>query len=328
VSGERAYWSTAPGRGELRAVDLPEPAVDEVRVRSRFGAISQGTERLVARGEVPVSERMRMRAPFQDGDFPFPVKYGYINIGTVEAGSAALLGRQVFCLHPHQTRYVVPASAVTVLPDGLPPRRAVLAANMETALNALWDAAPRLGDRIAVVGAGVVGCLVARLASRIPGTRVQLIDVAPERSDIAAALGLTFASPDKALPDCDLVVHASGHGAGLTTALELAGFEATVLELSWYGTREVLAPLGGAFHSRRLTLRASQVGHVATAQRARHDHASRLQVALSLLADPALDALIDAECRFDELPGIMAELAEPTGPAGGRASALCRCIRY
>jgi len=322
VSDDRAFWHLAPGRGELRPVTLPALRDGHVRVRSRFGAISQGTERLVARGEVPESEYQRMRAPFQDGDFPFPVKYGYINVGTVEAGPPELLDRDVFCLHPHQSRYVVPASAVTVLPAELPARRAILTANTETALNALWDAAPRIGDRIAVVGAGAVGCLVARLASRLPGTRVQLIDIDAGRRDIAEALGLDFRAPDTADGECDLVVHASGHGEGLATGLSLAGFEATVLELSWYGTREVSAPLGGAFHSRRLTLRASQVGHIATARRARHDYASRLQLALSLLDDPALDALIDAEGRFDELPDIMAALADGTG--GG----LCRCITY
>jgi len=322
MSSDLAYWHLAPGRGELRPVTLPPVGEGEVRVRSRFGAISRGTERLVARGEVPDSEHQRMRAPFQDGDFPFPVKYGYINVGTVEAGPEALLDRDVFCLYPHQTRYVVPIEAVTVLPAGLPARRAILAANTETALNALWDAAPRLGDRIAVIGAGAVGCLVARLASRLPGTRVQLIDIDERRAGTAEALDVDFRLPDTADGDCDLVVHASGHGDGLATALSLAGFEATVLELSWYGTREVRAPLGGAFHSKRLTLRASQVGHIATARRARHDYASRLALALSLLDDPALDALIDADSRFDELPGIMSELA-----AGGGAS-LCRCIRY
>ena len=176
ASSAQACWLVEPGRAELRTETLPEPTADQVRVRTLHSGISRGTETLVFRGEVPASEFERMRAPFQAGDFPGPVKYGYSSVGIVEAGPAALLGRAVFCLFPHQTRYVVPADAVHVLPDGVPPARAVLAANLETAVNALWDAAPRVGDRIAVVGGGVVGLLVAWLAGRMPGCAVQVVD--------------------------------------------------------------------------------------------------------------------------------------------------------
>ncbi len=242
---------------------------------------------LVYRGEVPASEFERMRAPFQQGDFPGPVKYGYASVGRVEQGPQALVGREVFCLYPHQTRYNVPADAVHPLPEGVPPARAVLAANMETAVNALWDAAPRVGDRIAVVGAGVLGLLVAWLAARMPGCEVEVIDTNAARAPVAGRLGVAFTSPDTARPDADLVVHASGSAAGLATSLRLAAFEATVLEMSWHGQHPVTLPLGEAFHSRRLTLRSSQVGHVATAQRARWSHRRRLALALALLRDPA-----------------------------------------
>ena len=309
----RAFWTVAPGRGEIRDERLAPPGPGELLLRSRFGAISRGTETLVFRGEVPGSERTRMRAPFQRGDFPFPVHYGYINVSEVLAGDPALVGRTVFALLPHATHHVVPADAVTVLPGGVPPERAVLAANLETAVNACWDAAPRIGDRIAVVGAGAVGCLVAWLCGRLPGARVELVDVDPGRARAAAALGVGFASPEEASPECDVVFHASGSGAGLATALSLAGFEATVTELSWYGTREVAVPLGGAFHSRRLTVAASQVGHVAGARRARRDYGDRLSVALGLAADAALDALIDREVGFEGLPDAMAGLADGGG---------------
>ena len=310
----RAFWTVAPGRGEIRDERLAPPGPGELLLRSRFGAISRGTETLVFRGEVPDSERERMRAPFQRGDFPHPVHYGYVNVSEVIAGDPALVGRTVFALLPHATHHVVPADAVTVLPEDVPAERAVLAANLETAVNACWDAAPRIGDRIAVVGGGAVGCLVAWLCGRLPGARVELVDVDPGRARAAAALGVGFASPEDAAGECDVVFHASGSGAGLGTAISLAGFEATVTELSWYGTREVAVPLGGAFHSRRLTVAASQVGHVAGARRARRGHADRLTVALGLAAEPALDVLVDREVAFEGLPHAMAGLAR--GGAG------------
>lgn len=318
----RACWVVGPSRAEIRPETLPPLRDGEVRVRSLHSGISRGTETLVFRGEVPASEAERMRAPFQVGDFPAPVKYGYVNVGVVEAGPPDLLGRAVFCLHPHQTHYQVPASAVTPLPEAVPSSRAVLAAYLETAINAMWDAPPRVGNRVSVVGAGPLGLLVAWLAARVPGCQVQVVDTQPARAGIAQALGASFAVPTQARPDNDLVVHASGQGAGLATAFGLAGFEATVLELSWYGTRRVEVPLGEGFHAQRLTLRSSQVGQVATAQRARWSHAQRLALALSLLTDPVLDGLITHHAAFDELPQVLQRLA------GGDTDTLCQRIDY
>lgn len=319
----QACWTVAPGRAEIRDELLPPLASNEVRVRTLHTGVSRGTEGLVFRGEVPASEAQRMRAPFQVGEFPAPVKYGYVNVGVVEAGPADLLGRTVFCLYPHQTVYQVPAQAVIPLPDGVPPARAVLAANLETAINALWDAAPRLGDRIAVVGGGTLGLLVAWLAARLPGCDVQVIDTEASRTAIAGMLGAGFSLPRDARADADLVVHTSGQGAGLATALRLAAFEATVLELSWYGNRAVSVPLGEAFHSQRLTLKSSQVGQVATAQRGRWSHRRRLELALSLLTDPVLDRLITHSGPFQELPQVLKQLAGPSATA-----TLCHRIDY
>lgn len=318
----RAFWTLAPGHGELRAERLPSPGAGEVRVRALYSGISRGSEALVFRGGVPPSQYTAMRAPFQTGDFPGPVKYGYASVGVVEAGPEALAGATVFCLHPHQDRYVVPAEAVLPLPEALPPARAVLGANMETAVNALWDAGPRVGDRIAVIGAGTVGCLVAALCARLPGARVELVDVDPARAEVAAALGVAFRAPAEAGDDVDLAVHASGSGDGLRLALALAGAEATVLELSWFGDREPALPLGEGFHSRRLTLRSSQVGRVAPARAGRRDRRERLALALGLLADPAFDALITGESPFEALPETLAALA--AGPAG----TLCHRVAY
>lgn len=315
----RAFWLAMPGCGEIRAERLQGPEPGEARVRTLYSGVSRGTESLVFRGEVPPSQYQTMRAPFQQGDFPAPVKYGYCSVGVVEAGPAALCGRAVFCLYPHQDRYVVPAAALTLIPPAIPPGRAVLAANLETALNALWDAAPRLGDRITVIGAGVVGCLIARLAGRLPGCIVQLVDVDPRREAIANHLGVRFALPEQAVGEQDRVIHASGSPAGLATALGLAGFEATVVEVSWFGAQPVSLPLGEAFHSRRLTIQSSQVGHLAAAQRGRWDHRRRMTTVMALLDDPALDALISGESPFADLPRILAELsANPNGALGHR----------
>jgi NADPH:quinone reductase-like Zn-dependent oxidoreductase len=318
----RAFWVTAPGHGEIRTQQLRSPAPGELRIRTRRSAISRGTESLVFRGEVPESEWRRMRCPFQEGDFPAPVKYGYSAVGIVEDGPEEVLGRRVFCLHPHQDRFIVPREAVVDVPDTVSDRRATLAANMETAINGMWDAAPGPGDRIAVIGAGVVGCLVAALAARSPGAEVELIDIDPSREDIAAALGCLFATPEKASPEADLVVHASGSPDGLDTALRIAGFEATVLEMSWYGIRMVPLALGGAFHSRRLTLRSSQVGAVPAARRQRWSRRRRLVLALSLLRDPVFDVLLSGETEFTALPALMPRLAAPS------PGVLCHTVRY
>ncbi|MEU9391686.1 zinc-binding alcohol dehydrogenase [Streptomyces sp. NPDC048324] len=317
----RAFWLDRPGEGRIRDVDLPVPAGDEVLVRSLFSGVSRGTETLVFRGGVPESQHAAMRAPFQEGDFPAPVKYGYLNVGVVEEGPERLVGRTVFCLYPHQTRYVVPAGAVTVVPDTVPAGRAVLAGTVETAVNALWDAAPLIGDRIAVVGGGMVGSSVAALLARFPGVSVQLVDADPARAKIARALGVDFALPADAEGERDLVVHASATEQGLARSLELLSAEGTVIELSWYGDRKVSLPLGEAFHSRRLVIRSSQVGTVSP-RRAGRSYADRLALALDLLADPALDALVTGESAFDELPDLLPKLAS------GELPALCHRIRY
>jgi len=319
-----ALWYVGPGRAEIRDEPVAEPGPHEMRVRALHGALSRGTERLVFAGKVPASEFARMRGPHMAGDFPFPVKYGYAVVGRVEAGPRELCEQLVFVLHPHQSVFTVPAEAAMALPAGVPPRRAVLAANMETALNAVWDAAPAPGpaDRIAIVGAGVVGSLVAFLCSKLPRARVTLIDVAAFRAELAKRLGVDFALPAAAPGDCDLVFHASGTAAGLATALQAAGEEASVVELSWYGSGEVPVALGEAFHSRRLRLVSSQVGRVAPSHRPRWNPRRRLAAALDLLADPALDALLAPAIPFRDLPVRLPEIFAPD------SGVLCQLIDY
>jgi threonine dehydrogenase-like Zn-dependent dehydrogenase len=317
-----AFWLCKPGAGEIRRVRVPRPGPGEVLVQTLHTGVSRGTETLVFEGRVPRSQYDVMRAPFQEGDLPGPVKYGYLNVGRVVEGPAPLQGRTVFCLYPHQTAYVVPASAVTVVPDDIPAARAVLAGTVETAVNALWDARPLLGDWVSVVGGGMVGCCVARLLARMPGLDVTLVDVDESRAEVADALGVDFALPGDAPVDQDLVLHASATSEGLQTSLDLLAPDGEVVDLSWYGDSETTLSLGGAFHSRRLAIRASQVGEVARSRRGRRTTAERLGLALSLLRDPAFDVLLSGESGFAELPKVMPMLADGSLPG------LCRTICY
>lgn len=317
-----AFWVTSPAKGELRSEPLKTPAPDEVRVRTLFSGISRGTESLVFNGRVPESEFARMQAPFQEGEFPAPVKYGYCNVGLVEQGPDALLNKTVFCLFPHQDHYVVPVSAVVEVPANVPAQRAVLAANMETAINGVWDAEPMLGEHICVIGAGVVGSLVAYLCAQVPGVNVHLIDINTERRQLAEQLGVAFCTPDQAPRDQDCVIHASGHPEGLRQALELVGSEGRIIEMSWFGEGDVSIPLGGAFHSQRLTLKASQVGQLPPKLRPRWDCQRRLELALSLLVDERLDALISGESDFAEFPTLAPTLF------GRQSNALCHRLCY
>jgi len=328
VASARAFWIVEPGRGEIRDEPLAPAAAGELLVRAEFSAISRGTEALVFGGHVPPSEYARMRAPFQAGEFPTPVKYGYCSVGVVESGSADWLGARVFALYPHQTRYVIPQTAAHVIPPDVPSGRAVLAANMETAVNGCWDADPQRTDRVTVIGAGTVGCLVAWVVRTTIGCDVELIDVNPQRAQIAERLGIRFVAggPDQARAttpsERTIVIHTSGSEAGLRLALTLAAPDGTIVEMSWFGDREVTLPLGEAFHSRRLTIKSSQVGSIPPGRRHQWDYRRRMALALDLLKDPALDALITGESVFADLPAVMPQLLR------GPGNTLCHRIRY
>ena len=317
-----AYWTMAPRHGVLRTEAARNPGPGEALVRTICSGISHGTEMLVHAGRIPPEIGESMRAPFQVGSWPGPVKYGYLSVGVVEDGPTPLKGGRVFCLHPHQDRYVVPASALTAVPDEVPSDRAVLAGTVETGINALWDAAPRIGDRVAVVGAGMVGGVLATLLRTFPLDRLQLVDVNPARATLAAALGVELVHPDEAARDNDLVLHCSATESGLARSLQLLGDEAELIELSWYGTAQPRVPLGGAFHSRRLTIRASQVGAVAAARRPRRTASDRLTLAMRMLEDPVFDAFITGHAPFSALPQTM-ELIFSDG-----TETLCQVIDY
>jgi threonine dehydrogenase-like Zn-dependent dehydrogenase len=311
----RALYYTAPMQGELRDVVLGSADANTAIVRTEFTALSRGTERLIASGLVPDEEAARMRCPLQEGDFPFPVKYGYCAVGVVEDGPAPWIGQRVFVLHPHQARFSCDIRWLNVVPDFVPPARAALAANMETALNAIWDSGVSAADRVVVVGGGLVGLLITYLAAKMPGTEVTLVDVNPERAMIARHFGAEFAQPPHAPTGADVVFHTSASEAGLATAIAAAGQETKVIELSWYGSRRIAAPLGGLFHAGRVSLVSSQVGTISPGHAARGwTYSSRLQAALRLLADETLDQLITGRVRFDDLPPAIPRLLASDAP--------------
>jgi NADPH:quinone reductase-like Zn-dependent oxidoreductase len=323
----RALYYEAPFSASSRTVKVPiltedDRAKAKALVRNIYSGLSRGTERLIFEGRLPESEWLRMRAPFQTGDFPFPVKYGYASVGVVEDGPDALIGRTVFTLYPHQTAFTIMAEAAFLLPQSIPPRRAVLAANMETALNALWDSEAKVGQTIAVIGAGLVGCLIAHLARRLPGAKVTLIDINPERRSISETLGLDFCLSEEAEGGANIIFHTTASEAGLRLALELAAFEARIVEVSWFGDRQVSLPLGGAFHSQRLQIVSSQVGSVAKPVRECFSHRTRLETAISLLNDERLDSLITEEVGFEELPEALPRLLANDAPG------IATAVRY
>ncbi|MGB7431518.1 MAG: zinc-binding alcohol dehydrogenase [Ahrensia sp.] len=313
-----ALWITDAQTAQIQPVAYNVGDAD-VEIETLFSGISRGTERLVFEGRVPVDEHETMRAPFQEGTFSFPVKYGYAAVGRVLNGDRK--GTMAFALFPHQSQFSVPAHMAFPVTEAVPAERAILAANMETAVNIIWDANVSVGDRVVVIGCGVVGALSAYLAAHIPGTQVTIVDIDPTRETLATRLGCDFATPDTIAGEADVVIHATANQAGLALAISLAGVEATIVEASWYGAAETTVPLGGKFHHRRQKLISSQVGRIPARQAARWTFARRLTKALSLLVDPALDALISGETAFHEIPlHYDAILRSP--------DTLCHRIRY
>jgi hypothetical protein len=321
VHEAHAYWVTKSGDGELRPESLPPRQKEEALVRTLYSGVSRGTERVVHEGRVPERVADLMQAPHQEGDFPGPVKYGYLSVGTVEEGPEEWRGKTVFSLHPHQDFYIVPTSQLTAIPADVPARRAVLTGIVEVAINALWEAGPRLGDRVAVVGGGLVGGVLATLLRKYPLGRLQLVDADPEKRNLAEKLSIEFAEPEDAANDNDIVFHCSASNDGLKLSLQLAGDDSDVIELSWFADKEVTLPLGEDFHARRLNIRSSQVGAVALPRRHRRTNAQRLQEAVNQLKDPLFDTFLSSECQFQNLPSTLVKLFE-------RPGGFCHVVAY
>lgn len=321
------YWTEAPRRGRWREVPTPHVADPrhELRVRTTATAVSRGTETLVHTGAVPEAVAHLMGAPRQLGEFPYPVSYGYLGVGVVDEGPQQWLGTRVFGLLPHHTHHLVGPDDLQPIPEGVPDHRALLAGAAETGLNILWQEPPRFGDRVAIIGAGMIGASTALLASRLPLERLEIVETDPRRRRLLEGLGLSAVAPEHAAADCDIVVHTSGTEAGLARALELTGDDGTIVEASWFGTRSPSVPLGADFHARRLSIVASQVGQVALGRRARRTRAQRLRTALLALRDDRFDALLTGTSPWRELPAVMDEI---TGDGASAAATLCHVLTY
>jgi 2-desacetyl-2-hydroxyethyl bacteriochlorophyllide A dehydrogenase len=316
----RRVTFTAPRQVALEPVDVGAPGPGQVLVRTQFSGISGGTELLAYRGlidpDLPLDERIGALG----GTFRHPFPYGYSCVGRVEAGSLPV-GTTVFAFHPHQDVLLLDEADAVVLPDGTPPREATLFPSVETALQLSLDAGPVAHERVVVLGLGVVGLLTALLLQRA-GARVVAADPVQPRRAIAASVGIAAVAPGDLPTGVPRVVELSGSPSALPRALDLLAHEGTALVGSWYGRQDVVLPLGGAFHRRRLTIRSSQVSTIPAALAARWDHARRRAAAAALLADLPLAALATTEVRFDDIARAYALLDD------GTAGVLHVALRY
>ena len=314
----RALWHTSASQSQIKEVELS--ANPACVVKSLYSLISTGTERLVSRGQVPHALYASMKVPYMEGEFSFPVKYGYSLVGEVQEGPEEILGKKVHLLHPHQDYCRVQASELTVLPGEVPPLRATLASNLETALNSIWDSGVSVGDRVLVVGFGIIGSLTARLLQSIAGVEVWVYDLDAQRSELASASG--FHIVDRMLYDFDIAFHCSSSSKGLQSCIDHIGFEGKVMEMSWYGEQAVELQLGGSFHQQRKQIISSQVSSIPSNHRARWDFNRRKAVVMELLKNPAYDQHLGEQVPFDKVPALFGNIRK------GSLSALSWVIAY
>jgi 2-desacetyl-2-hydroxyethyl bacteriochlorophyllide A dehydrogenase len=324
-----AVWFPRARSVELRTEELSEPGPDEVRVRAALSAISHGTEMLVYRGEVDAD--LALDLPTLVGGYGFPLKYGYASVGHAIAVGPDVRGVRegdlVFALHPHQDEYVVPQSLVRPLPRGIAPEQGVFLANIETAINVVLDAKPRLGEVVAVFGQGVVGLLVTQLLRR-SGTRVVAVEPSPLRRSFAERCGAeaAIAPGDRALVreftsgrGADIAIEASGSPSALQEAIDCVAPEGTVVVCSWYGDKPVPLVLGGNFHRGRVRVISSQVGRIDPSLAPRWDRERRMELATELLGDLVLADLITHRIPF-------ARAAEAYALLDGRAAETVQVV--
>ncbi len=314
----RSLWLTAPKMVEFRTETIPPPGSGEIRVQTIASALSQGTEMLVYRGEVPVD--LPLDLPALSGSFAFPIKYGYATVGRVldlgDDVTGFARGDAVFVHHPHQSTFVVPTNpadgpAPVRLPDDLDPLLGLFVANLETAVNVLLDSGIRLGETALVFGQGTVGLLIAQLLRHAGAGQVIVVDPLERRRTLAFKLGVDVAlEPGSEMLErvmeltegrgADVAIEVSGSGAALQSAIESVAVEGTVVVVSWYGTKTVSLALGEHFHRGRVRIRSSQVGRISPELSARWDHARRLRLSVELLPRLELSELISHRFRFDE----------------------------
>ncbi|MEN0004557.1 MAG: zinc-binding alcohol dehydrogenase [Bacteroidota bacterium] len=304
-----ALWHLSSSTSSLLSSAIPAPKEGQCLVKSEFSLISLGTERLVASGAVPVDLHQNMRVPYMEGSFELPVKYGYSLVGQVVTQGYPLSGKKVHLMHPHQSYCIVEAEALTLIPEKVPIRRAVLASNLETAVNAVWDSQVQIGDRVLVVGFGMIGALTALLLQQIAGVEVYIAERLPQRRALAQQLDFQLLAEET---DFDITFHTSSSSSGLQMAIDRLGYEGTSVELSWYGTKEVSMQLGASFHQQRKRLIASQVGQVPGSKQNRWDYRRRKQLVFQLLQQEKFDQLLTHEISLSEAPALFGKLREGT----------------
>jgi threonine dehydrogenase-like Zn-dependent dehydrogenase len=298
-----ALWHRSASESEIITGDIRKEEGKELLVESFFSLVSIGTERTVALGMVPPEIREQMKVPYMEGSFSFPCKYGYSLVGKIIRGPAGLKNRFVHLMHPHQDMAWVHPSSVFPLPDGIPPRRAVLAGNMETAVNALWDSEISVGDSVLIAGFGIVGALIALLASCIPGVAIVVLETNEKRRSLAAKLGFDlFENFRTGNTPFDAALNTTGDENALQICIDNTGFESQVTEVSFYGTKAVSVRMGGNFHISRKRIAVSQVSNLPLKKLARWDHLRRKQLVYNLLKDNRFDCLVENAVPFHDAP--------------------------
>jgi len=306
-------WHLSKSQSAILSINQTKRKETDVEIKSLYSLISTGTERLVAAGQVPISLHQKMRVPYMKGHFTFPLKYGYSLVGEVQS-EGAWQGQLVHLMHPHQDRLWVEEAALTLIPKGLSPKVATLASNMETALNAVWDSQVTVGDRVVIIGFGMIGALVTRLLSLLPAVQVYVVEVNEYRQELVQEMGFNLLP--KGMQDFDCSFHTSASSSGLQQAIDLVGEEGTIIELSWYGARETTVQLGGNFHYQRKRIISSQVGQISSTKIARWTYKRRKKLVFDLLKNPVFEAHLTQELSLSEAPAFFEQLRTGELPNG------------
>jgi len=318
----RSLWHLSDSQSVIKENTAQNPSPSFLKIQSHFSLISTGTERLVACGEVPGSVHDDMKVPYMEGAFPFPIKYGYSLVGKVITEGHSMTGKLVHAMHPHQDFCLINESDLFEIHSNIPAQRATLASNLETALTAVWDAQVNIGDRVLIVGFGLIGSLIARLLSFIPAIYFQIIEIDKERIQHAEKLGFPVSAILRKHSKFDIAFHTSATAEGLQTCIDGVGLEGKIIELSWYGKKPVKINMGGSFHSQRKQIISSQVGKLPSKYNARWDMKRRKKVVFELLENALFDQQITHFIKFVDTPTFFADLR------AGKAKGLAYCIEY
>ncbi len=304
----KALWHIDKEFSEWKSTPLEEAAPGSIKINTNFSMISTGTERLVAKCEVPASIQAEMSVPYMKGDFDLPVKFGYA------CGGQAQDGKHYHYMHPHQDICIVNKEALFCLDNGLPPFKIPLVSNMETVLNAIWDSEYAESDKIAVCGFGNVGSLLANTLRLYAQKEAAIIEKEDWKKQKAQDMGWDVSSKEDAR--YDIIFHTTGSAAGLQYCIDHLNEEGKVIELSWYGTKKVNLRLGEDFHYKRLSIKSSQVGKISPTVRDEIDYKKRKEIAADLLLDTSYDKLVTNIVAWEDVPLLFKDIRNNEMPNG------------